>query len=245
MKLLPPSETQDLRSVEISRDILRIQEVKKLLKEEEIRLARAEADFSSMIARKQKEWAVEEENHLKEVERRKKEIEDLEAKKLNFLIPFNILKKGSDDKIFEAEKFLSSLREREQKADDLLEILEDRLDGVSERELAVKKVEDSQKLAWEGIRRQQESVKEGSGQLTQQIKDFISKKASEEKEIGERKTALVILERTLLTKQQTQKRNEKELSDWSIRLHDERQTLDAAWKELERKKNIPTKPFKK
>lgn len=231
---MSPSEAKSLKDQDLARSILRIQETERVIKDTHMRLAKSQMDFQESLARNRNQWATEEEEHSKRTKEIQDEIEKLEAKKSNALIPINILKDAVTSDMKDAEIFLKSLRERESNADILTEKLEDKLDEVGEREQTVKRQESALTLKIQGVDRQREIITESSEKLTQEISNFAVKMDLAEKDINERKTAVIFKERSLEAIDQTQKRTAKALLDKETRLADERGVLDRAWQEYRR-----------
>lgn len=234
MRLLAPSENKSLKEQETVRAVLRTQEVEKAAEQSRKNLASAEADFNATLARNLEVWAREEELHNKRVVEMEKETESLEAKRLNALIPIGVIKKGAEDRMKEAVDFMAKLRKRESDAECLVERLETQLDSVGQREQDVKQAEKRLGLQKEGIERQKQSSILGSKRLSEEIAKFAHEREKAEKDIDERKTAIYLQERSLIAKEQVQKRTDKSLNDLAKRLEDERETLARAWAELKR-----------
>ena len=236
MKLLTPQEVKDTKAKELARDILRVKETTDVVLKTRQRLAEAESDFNKTLAKNREKWAEEEESHFKRVKDMESEIDVLEAKKLNALIPLGILKEGTYDKMEDAVNFLTQLRQREKTLDDSVELLENRLDEVGEKEQNLKQLENRLFLREEGIKRQEENIRINNELLTNQLAEFATTKLKAENNITERITAVILKERSVDAKDELNKRNIKALEDKERALIDERETLARAWKELERMK---------
>lgn len=235
MKLLTPSQNKDLNSQQTVKQVLRIQELEKATTQALQSLAKAEAEFNATLARNRDKWALEEEEHFKRTKERETEIDFLEAKRINALIPIGIIKEATEDRMEEAVKLLSGIRMREQKAEKLIEQLETKLDEVGQREVDVNQKEKTLVLRQEGIELQSHAIVEGSRKLNQATIEFKNLKEKEEKAIKDRKTELFLIERSLISKEETLKLTDKALNDLATQLADERGTLDRAWQELKRK----------
>jgi len=236
MKLLTPKEHTDLRGQELSRELLRTQEIKNLAKREESNLAKAQMEFSQMMAGQQARWAMEEDEHTKRKLEMQREIDKMEQQKLNALVPFDILKVGTDEKMEETATFIAKLRIREENVEDLTERLQDKLDEVGEKEQDLKKLD--RKLQFEriGIENQKQTTSDNAKALSEEMKSFAIKRAEEEKDIKERKEALFLQDTNLNALQGRLEAKERELDKFAIRLRDERGVLDRAFQEVERMK---------
>lgn len=238
MKLLTPTATHDVVGQEVARDIIRIEEVRKSIKDVNIRLANAEADFMSTLARQREAWAKEEEEHAARKVSMQSEIEELENKRVNLLIPVGILQKSVPERLNEASDFLVKLRIRERDVQETAELLEDKLDAVGEREVDVAREEKKQKAERLGIEEQRNSIIAQSERMSAEIVSFTEKKKKEEEDLEKRKTAVFLRERTVEERLESIRRTESALNDADNRIQSERITLQKAWDELERKKNI-------
>lgn len=235
MKLLTRQQTEDSKQRETTFSILRTRELQEAEAQARKSYAKAEADFKEALARHSEEWAVKLQAHAEQTDKMKREIDVLEAKKMNALIPAGVINEITEGRLDDAVKYVEELREREENLEQTRELLEDNLDRVGELEQKTLLREKKVSLREQGVDRQAENIKLQSESLTKQITDFALKKQQEEKMIEERKTILALKERTLLAKEETQKRTDKALLEKEVRLADERQTLDRAWKELKAK----------
>ncbi len=238
MKLLTPQSVKDLKSQDLARGILRAKETEDAIKKINQRRAEAEVSFNSALARNRELWAKEEQDHQKRKTELQFEIDTLEAKRLNALIPINIIKISAEDKMKEATDFLTGLRLRERVVEETTERLEDKLDEVGEREITVKNKEKELLLKQQGIERQEENLRLNNERLTEQMKEHLVLKQNAITNIEERTKEVVLKERSLEAKEQLIQRNLKAIKDKEKQLSDERGTLDRAWKELERMKGI-------
>lgn len=235
MRLLTPQASSDAKNQEVAREIIRTQEVERVAKDTRIRLAQAEADFSSTLAKQRERWAHDEEEHLLRVKEMEAEIDALEAKKLNALIPLGIIKDGVYDRMDDAVGFLATLRKREIDNDTLTERLEDKLDEVGEREQTVLLREQKAGLREEGVERQRQATVNGSARLIKDMEEFAVKMIKEQKDADEKRDNIILQEQSLKAKDILLQRNEKALNDLDRKLQDERETLNRAWEELKRK----------
>lgn len=236
MKLLSPQIIKDTKAQEVAIGILRTKELNEAASVARRNLADAEADFKTTLARNRVIWAREEDDHSIRVEEMNKEIEVLDNKKSSALVPIEIYKKQAEDLMNEAKNALEMVKTREDEVEDLNQRLQDKLDATGAKEQDLGKLEQQLILKQQGIELQQDQTKTGIKKLSEQIAEFTLAKQQAEKDIDERKTALVLWDRTLQAEAEKQKRTYKEMEDWSIRLKLERNLLDKNWKLL---KHIP------
>lgn len=144
MKLLPTFAVKDKQQEELTRKILRTQEINKLAQEADLNLARAQADFASTMALNQAKWALEQELHAESVKATTEEIQALEMRKQQALIPIQMYKDEADKLLAEAQEIRDRVKEKEAQAEYLQDTLEEKLTEVADREQTLK--EDEQRL---------------------------------------------------------------------------------------------------
>lgn len=226
MKLLSPVARKDKEQEEITRKILRIQEVEELTKKVNAQLSRAQADFSDVLARNKEKWAIEEEEHFNRIKDMTKEVEALENRKKDALIPIEMYKKEVDKVMGEAQEIIKKAKEKEENADFLTEKLEEKLTELGDREQNIIKEEQRIEIAREGIKTQQESTREGIKRLSEEMVKFHEKQQFDEENIADRKKELALAEISINAKLNKYTRDIEALKVWDKQLHDERQTLD-------------------
>lgn len=228
MRLLTPVAQRDAKQAENVRQILRAQETQEIVKSINKTRVKAEVDFNDTLAKHRHIWATEEAEHDKRKKEMEAELVPLEERKREALVPIAIYKKQADDKVAEAEGILTLAKEKESKADDLLETLEEKLTAVSDREHAVKTEEDKQVIAREGISIQQEQTRAGVQKLSEQMADFDTYKAKEEESLYNRKKEVTLAEININAKIEKVKRNVKAIQEREIQIEDQRRTLERA-----------------
>lgn len=237
MKLLSPTAHNTASKDQQLRTIIRNQELDKAAKEARIELANAESEYQTALARNRKNWALEEQEHEERVKERNIEIDRLEAKRLNAMIPINILKESAEEQLAEAETYVASIRKREEDNEILAEQLQNKLDEVGAKEQDLIKLSQELQIKSDSLIQQQASTVAGIKSLNTEMAKFAIDRGVDEERINQRKTELALIERTLVTKAAKLKYAEKDLEDLRIVLADERGTLQRAWQELERKKS--------
>ena len=240
MKLLAPNENKDLREKEATLQILRTQELEKAAKEARLKLADSQADFQSTLALNRQKWAEEEDEHRQRVNERKAEIDALEAKRMNAMIPIDILKSSAEEQLKDAEDYAKSVREREEEAESLTELLQDKLDEVGQREQDVSHKEKELEIREVGIENQIQSTVSGVKKLSQDLAEFLAYKELTEKQLKESNQALEETQIKLSNREFELDKLQKSLNEQAIRLQDERGVLGRAFKEVQRMQgNIP------
>ena len=238
MKLLDPIVNKDLQGQEQARQILRTQELEKAAKEARLKLADSQADFNNTLALNRQKWAEEEEEHRQRVNERKTEIDILEAKRMNAMIPVDILNASAEEKLADAENFAKSVREREEYAEQLTETLQDKLDEVGQREQDVSRKTKELEIREIGIENQINSTNSGVKKLSADLAEFLAFKESKEKALNDQFVILQDKETKLLNREQELDKLQKTLNEQAIRLADERGVLDRAYKEVQRMRQL-------
>lgn len=230
MRLLSPFAQKDKQQEEITRKILRTQEVNEMASIADVNLARTQQEFNSALALNRSKWVLEEEEHANRIKDMSKEIEALEERKKQALIPINVYKKEIDILIKEAQEIVKQAKEKEEQADYLLEKLETKLTDVSDRETIVSDEEKRLTIARQGIEIQQETTKQGVEQLSKEMILFHEKQRQEEENLLKRKKEVALAEISFNSKTKKYARDIEALKIWEIQLKDERETLDREYK---------------
>lgn len=235
MRLLSPSQNKDLKEQQNIRELLRAQETEKAAKKARLALANSQADFSDALAKQRVKWAEEEEEHTKRTAEMQTEINRLEAKRLNALIPVKIIEQSAEERLHEAEEFMEKLREREVYAEDLAEKLQDRLDETGQKDQDLKRKEQDLIAREHGVSHQTKLTAQSSLDLSIKMAEFKEEKSEAETAIKQKQTVLELQEQALVKREEVVDKQDKELKEKAVRLADERNVLDRAWNELRRK----------
>lgn len=232
MKLLTPQQVQNIKQSEQIRDILRTKETDAAAERSRKALAQAEANFNGTLARQRHIWATEEEEHTKDIKIRQKEVDELETRKAKALIPIELYKAQADSYMAEAKHIFEQAKKREDDAEELSEKLQDKLDELGSREQDIVLAERDLVLKQAGLDRQALDIVSSNRLLNREIMNFATVRTKAEQDIHERKTALTLWERTLISKENNLKRTEVGLNSLAKKLEDDRATLDRAFKRL-------------
>ena len=232
MKLLSPQQAQANKSQELSRDILRTQEVREALRKANQQLAESEAEFNIAKAKRLNAWAEEEKEHAELVKHKEKEIRGLEERKSQALIPISLYKDQAEKLMEEAKHGLKIVQEKEERMEERNELLQDKLDEVNGKEQELNTWEKKLKSQQEGIDLQGKQIKLQNEQLTKEIADFATKKFEEETFIFEKKKELLMENRSIEAKKKILQKTEEAQAKERKRLDDERATLQRAFDRL-------------
>jgi hypothetical protein len=234
MKLLSPKELNAAKESNKVKEILRVKELEEESDKVRKELANAEADFNSSLARNRNKWANEEQEHTKRVNEREQELKILEEKRLELLVPVDIITKGAKNRLEEANKFLETLREREAKAEELSEILQDKLDEVGEREQDVIKTSQELLIRSQSVDLQSRQVKNSVEDLNASRAEFAQIRKDAETDIQKRKVALFLAEQSVVDREIVIAEKYKDLEIRELQLADRQKTLAIAYREMER-----------
>lgn len=226
MKLLPTFASKDKQQEEITRKILRTQEVNDMVLKSNAELARAQESFNVTLATNQAKWALEEEEHLQRLQTMIVEIEALEKRKQQALIPIKMYKQEADNMLSEAKILLDKTKEKDEQCEFLQEKLEEKLTEVADREESVAIEENRQKNAQLGIDMQKEQIKISSDKLMQEMTAFHVYRQEEECKLLKRKEEVSLAEINFNARIEKYTRDLEALKIWDIQLKDERATLD-------------------
>lgn len=232
MQLLTPQAVKDLRGGEQVREALRIKETQEAIKKLNMNLANAEADFASTLARQNKEWAKQEEDHAARVKEMQKEIETLEEKRRIALIPVETLKKEASELMQLAKDSLEKNKAKESELEDIQMHLEDLLDEAGARKIDLLEFEKRLDVREKGIGQQAEQSKNGAEKLSKAMQDFQVYMATEGAKLLEERKELELLRINLEAKAEKNLRDSQEVRKEGRVLEDQRATLERAFARL-------------
>lgn len=232
MRLLSPLNNKTAKDEQALRDILRTQELNKASDKARKDLANSQADFQTILAKNRLQWALEEQEHDERVKAMAEEINQLESKRKDALLPVEFLKEEAEKWLNEAKGYLEQAKKKDEYNEQLSELLQDKLDTLGQQEQEFKKEVVKLDLRKQGIESQSQAIIMGNKQLTKEMSDFAMIKNQAEKDIDERKTSLFLWQTSLNAQKETNKRTEESLQALARQLEDERQTLQRAFNRL-------------
>lgn len=234
LKLLTPSEIKSAKDAQTSRELWRAKETSEAVDVANNRLSKVERDFNQTVAKQQAFWAKQEEEHIQTLKERQEEINVLEHRRLQALVPLEIYQQKADNKMKEAEKLLEQVIQRESEVEELKELLNTRLDDIDDKDNTLAKQKVSLDKRQKGIEAQELITKNGSEQLSKQLADFHLWKTEEEGKIADKSKQLMLAEINFEAKLDKFARDKRALSELDIRLKDERGVLERGFAELKR-----------
>ncbi len=189
-----------------------------------------------MLARHRTDLATEEQAHAERSQAMLAEVTALELRRAKALAPVHLLETMADTRVREADDLLKQVVTREEYAEDLSELLQDKLDTVGAREQDVLAREQQVAAALANVRHQMQLADQNTATVNATMAEVIRTKADVEGKLQHREKSLDLLEQQLAIKADTLHKAEVSLQQYERKLLDDRATLDRAWQELERKR---------
>lgn len=239
MKLLSPQQTKDTKAQELTRELLRTEEMHKLAEQARKMLANAEGDFSNMLAGQRARWAQEEKEHEERRGEMNQEVLVLSEQLRILNIPIEIERNRAHDLLEEAQIVLRQAKEKDKKLEATQELLEDRLDDVADEDRRIKADDDRLSKMIQGIDEQKELTKKGAEKLSLEMQDFYIKKFEVEQlnaKLQDREVMANQREAIVLSQEEEIKRKKAELINFEARLNDYKIVLDERWAKADRLK---------
>lgn len=232
MKLLSPTQNSDVKAQELTREVIRTQEIYKEADKARKSLANEQSSFNRMLARNREQWAKEEEEHQNRLLEMKHEVQILENRKKQALIPLEVYKKQAQDLFNLAQDAKNRAESHEKELEVVRDRLEDKLDEVGQKTVDLDNLEQRLYIQKQGIEIQTKQIQESSKKLSQELQAFADQKAKDEQDILERKKTLKLWEHSLSAKERQLNNIAKGLMSKEKRLKDEREVLNRERKRL-------------
>lgn len=226
LRLLSPKQVGEAKSLELSRDVLRIKETKEATDKVNKALANAEVDFNNALARNRLQWGEEEQKHLEIIAKMSEEISLLKIEREKALIPIEVDRKKVEDRAKEVEESRLINLKKEEENEQIATLLEEKLSEVGEREVKVLEQEDSLAARKNGLFLQEEQTKIGAQRLSQEIADFNAGRLKEEEAQFNKRKEIEIMEINMNVREKQLEIDVEALKKFEIQLKDERATID-------------------
>lgn len=237
MKILSPKEIKDEKTKEFSRDTIRTKTLKETISNLEQELNLVEARFDLTLKNQGVVWSGKETEHLDIINGLKTEIKHLEGERQPLLVPIEYLNKEAHTLFSEAEKALERAQGIEEENQNTSDLLQDKLDAISEYESDLKDRE------YKVISREKEIDERGdilrnlSAELDDKWNDFYKESEKRSAEIGESHRTLEVKQINLETRENLLEQKEEENRKESQKISSERLALKSAFNELNNGKN--------
>lgn len=176
MKLLKTDEIKSATVAQNFKDVIRTQQVKETLKEANTQLDDVEMKFETTLAKQRVLWAKLEEEALKKLKELEEEWTIKKSSYETMLVPIEELDRKSHNLFQEAERILESARAKSREAEqakadaeELKELLTEKIDGLTECEDLVKEREVKMELERLTLDHEREDIRKLSSELTQKL----------------------------------------------------------------------------
>lgn len=232
---MPRTEVQAKSTQEETGALLRIQEIRKLESDWRLKLGKAEKDFQDTLVKNIKEWEEGEKEHHIILKERKDEIDALEVKKLNMLVPFTFLKERTFSDMKDAQSFLESLRKREEYVEELTENLQDKLDGVGIKDSDLKRQETQILVKEKTLQDREARIISGEEALSRSIINFNEESQLKRLDREQLMEGVIMREQSIISREESVKRTEEAHKKEFIYLTDQREVLNKAFDEVRRR----------
>lgn len=164
---------QNVKDAELAKNIARTKATREALADAQKELANVEASFQFALATQKVKWAREEQETTSKIEALHKELADLEKQKIDALIPIEVLAKNAHNLMEEAERALAKAEEKQRQNDNQGELLEEKIDGITEKEEELAQREAKLVVKEKAVEAQSEMVKNLSADLTKKVEEFL------------------------------------------------------------------------
>lgn len=233
MKLFTPNETKTLSKKQTSEDVVRIAYLQGTLNRLQKQTNDASASFKALLAEQRQIYSEEKEKLQAEVRELVNQVNALEARKANALIPVQGLKAEAEKALAEATKLLAENEKRAEELEEMTQVLTERTDAVSTREQVAEEKEVALNSKIEGALREADIISSSHQRLNKMLADFQSRVESTDASLARRENA--IQERERLHAQAVEE-HIKRVTAEERSLADRRAALDRAFGELKRLK---------
>lgn len=235
MKLFTPTEVINSKENQLAAVHSRTISLDKELTRKRNELEKLNLQFEITLTKQRESFDKEKNENYTLINSLKAEIKDLLKKRELELVPLS-------EKWKEVEKADKLLRKKQSIAiqqieefNDKLELLEDNLTLVAERENAVTTIEQKQQIAQEGINEQKELISKKQKSFNEQVANSIIEFRVKEKELATRESELDLKLKYIKTLENKINEKEKGFINREKHIESQQQALKIAFQELENK----------
>lgn len=237
MKLLSPVDAQNKAKKSLDAEKYRLVEVQTLITQKYKELGQAEDDFAFALKNQRAVWVEELARYDLRVFSLRNEVESLEERRRQALIPLTERAKMLDTKSSVLDAREEELDEKDADLEIEKAILVTRLDEVAERELQADKVARTLTLREEGVKAQAAQVGASSASLTVAIGQADALSRGKERELTLKEATLTGRQVHLEERERVVKVKEAGFDNREKALQDERYVLTKAAEELKKQQN--------
>ena len=170
---MTPAQVKQANDAEQAKVIARTETTRNALNKAQQALDEAEAKFEVALANQRIRWAKEEGEALAKLDNLRLEIDVLEQKRAEARFPIEEEKKKAHDLFIQAEAVIADAKESAREADkhrqhheELSDILQGRIDDLTERETEVKRREDLLRVREMAVTEERNNIKKLSQELS-------------------------------------------------------------------------------
>lgn len=239
MKLLTVQETKDSRAAEMAQNIIRTQEVRKVLAETQKQLRETEATFDMTLSNQRLQFIAMQKEEMERIDILKKESAFLEAQKAALMVPLTEMEDDTKRKHVEVQEILNNLYKAKDEADELQEILEGKLDDATEKEQKAQDLLAEAEKKMQGALAQAETTSVSSQKLSGEMQNLIAEKARLTEDFESGKAFLEVLIEAQKKAKEYLEKKEAELEERELILKDGRIALEKAWGHIKTQQQLP------
>jgi hypothetical protein len=232
MKLLSKSDNENLKQAELARDQARTESVREALSDAQSSLDETEAKFDLIMAKQQKYMAEEEQKHIVKIESLKKEVEKLEERQKVAHFPIAPAERKAYDNLEKSKQTLLSAQLQKEKNEEIEEKLTDKLDSLSDRDALLDRREDKVKAMEVSALDQKNHLKFMSESLAEKWEEFYKASFDSDKKLRERERLVELHQKDLDSREDALLMQQEDVRTDKEKIQSDRQTLQAAFEEL-------------
>lgn len=231
MKLLKPTDLTKEKDKQLAINAKRSVELDSELMRKRHEIEKANLEFEVNLEKSRAEWEKEKEEYITSVNSLKREVELLEDRKKDALVPIDDRWKEVEqaDRIVKGKE--AEVESKIEALNDSVELLQSKLTNVAERELKCQEREVKQINSQLGIDQQKEQVSNSSKLINEQIIKATEDFKLKEKEFNLREAILETREKLVISKDIELNKIEKGFIERERQIKDRYATLERAEKE--------------
>jgi hypothetical protein len=234
MKLFSPPENDAKKQSEVARDVARIEILREEIVKAQKELGETKAKFDLTMAEQRQFWAKEEQEHLVKIDKLSKEVKVLEERQRVSLFPIAAAERKAYDYLEKSKQTLLDSQLQKEKNEELEELLQDKIDSLTDRETDVTHREEKAKVNEANLDYQRLQVKALTEDLSKKWSEFYAASTDKDREFGEHNRLIEIHRKDLDRREDMLLEAQLILKDEQLKVQSDRQTLKAAFQELQK-----------
>ena len=237
IKLFSPAENDSKKQSETARDVARIEILRGEIVKAQKELGEVKSKFDVTMAEQRQFWAKEEQEHLIKINSLTKEVLVLEERQKTALFPIAPIERKAYDNLEKSKQTLLESKLQKEKNDELEELLQDKIDSLSERETELDKREKKIQVSETSLDYQRIQVGALTNDLSRKWSEFYNTSTEKDREFGEHNRSIEIHRKDLDHREDVLLEAQLKLKDEQEKVVSDRQTLKAAFEELKKHGN--------